>query len=101
LFVTFNKVCTSQYFIWYWVFVPLIWRAPHGIYISYRQLVIIILVWFGSQALWLSNAYALEFMGIPVFYSLWICSAIFFVVNTWIASVCIRNYNKTIPSTKI
>jgi phosphatidylinositol glycan class M len=94
-FVTLNKVCTSQYFIWYWMFVPLIWRRSgsyRGIYMPDLDGILLLLIWLGAQALWLSRAYQLEFRGRPVFSSLWVCSVLFLIANIWIIGRCCRCY---------
>ncbi len=45
-FVTFNKVVTSQYFVWYLCFVPLI--APH-LALSPKRAGIMAASWFAAQ----------------------------------------------------
>lgn len=91
MFVSLNKVCTSQYFMWYWMFVPFIrifsfHESSKNRYtaLSIGKIMLIVVIWLISQALWLSFAYKLEFMGEQVFFLLWICGIVFFVVNTWI-----------------
>ncbi|TFY57199.1 hypothetical protein EVG20_g8637 [Dentipellis fragilis] len=58
-FVLFNK-----YFLWYLVFIPLL--IPRLSITPLRGL-LYLAIWFGVQALWLSQAYKLEFLGEPVF----------------------------------
>ncbi|KAI0377556.1 glycosyltransferase family 50 protein [Hypomontagnella monticulosa] len=88
-FVTFNKVCTSQYFLWYMVFLPLylptssLRRSP-GLGISALAL------WVATQAAWLQQAYNLEFLGRSTFVpGLWAASLAFFLVNCWILSLIV------------
>ncbi|EPX72463.1 pig-M [Schizosaccharomyces octosporus yFS286] len=80
-FVTFNKVCTSQYFLWYLIFLPLI--LPKSKLISKKGLICLIL-WILGQALWLLNAYRLEMLGNSVFIELWLSGLFFFVANVYI-----------------
>ncbi|KAF9520580.1 glycosyltransferase family 50 protein [Hydnum rufescens UP504] len=88
-FVTFNKVCTSQYFMWYLWFLPLI--LPR-LRLSFQRAGVLIAVWVGVQALWLSIAYKLEFLGEPVFFSLWAASALFLVANAWVLVEVVHAY---------
>jgi len=83
-FVTFNKVCTSQYFLWYMIFLPLhlprssLWRnKPLG--------ATALACWLLPQGLWLGQAYELEFLGRSTFLlGLWVSSLAFFGINCWI-----------------
>jgi len=70
-FVAFNKVCTSQYFLWYIWFLPLI--LPR-LEMSKREGALCVGVYVASQALWLSLAYRLEFLGEPLFFKVWLAS---------------------------
>lgn len=87
--VTYNSVITSQYFFWYLSLLPLC--LPY-IKMTVTRLVILITVWIGSQGLWLLDAYALEFLGINSFQSIWISSLIFFVVNAKVLVEVIEKY---------
>lgn len=44
----------------------------------------LLLVWVGTQALWLSEAYKLEFLGADVFLGLWVRSLIYVVGGAWV-----------------
>jgi len=112
VFVIFNKVCTSQvrdvvdlrsqalalnhpvngdlqYFLWYLLFVPLL--VPRLV-IPLRRAVLLAACWFGTQALWLSQAYKLEFLGEPVFTRVWICSLIYVIGHTWVLGGIMEGY---------
>ncbi|PCG99709.1 Mannosyltransferase, DXD [Penicillium occitanis (nom. inval.)] len=93
-FVTFNKVCTSQYFLWYLVFLPL--YLPSSSFISNPVLGIGALVmWIVSQVFWLHQGFQLEFMGLSTFLpGLWLASLGFFIVNCWILGVIVSDIGK-------
>ncbi|RMZ75731.1 hypothetical protein DV737_g5134, partial [Chaetothyriales sp. CBS 132003] len=61
-FVSFNKVCTSQYFLWYLVFLPLHLPRSSLIAVPGRGITALLL-WVGAQAVWLWQGYELEFLG--------------------------------------
>ncbi|KAL9084593.1 MAG: hypothetical protein Q9159_005142 [Coniocarpon cinnabarinum] len=69
-FVAFNKVCTSQYFLW-----PLTGVLALGL-------------WVIGQGAWLQQGYGLEFLGQTMFANgLWLTSLIFFAVNAWVIGI--------------
>lgn len=90
-FVTFNKVITSQYFIWFLIFLPnylvgskLIKRANLGLGLA------VLFGWVTTQGLWLYNAYNLEFLGISTFDTgLFYSASLFYLCNCWMLSVFI------------
>lgn len=89
VFVTFNKVITSQYFVWYLTLFPMAYVSMHNI--SRWRWMAIAGLWYGAQGLWLNLAYKLEFLGVNTFAPLWASSILFMLVNTWIASQFIRH----------
>ncbi|KAL8794349.1 MAG: hypothetical protein Q9195_003046 [Heterodermia aff. obscurata] len=88
-FVAFNKVVTSQYFLWYIVLLP--FYLPNSSLRSRPRLGITAAVlWVAAQALYLQRAYALEFLGQSTFVpDLWLSSLLFFGVNVWILGIVI------------
>ncbi|KDQ17920.1 glycosyltransferase family 50 protein [Botryobasidium botryosum FD-172 SS1] len=88
-FVTFNKVCTSQYFMWYIWFLPLI--LPR-LQMSRWKGIELLAAWVGAQAFWLSLAYRLEFLGENVFFPLWCASVVFITLNSHVLVGIIKAY---------
>ncbi|KAJ2775749.1 GPI mannosyltransferase 1 [Coemansia javaensis] len=81
-FVAYNKVCTAQYFMWYMCLLPVV--LPHSSLRLVPKGLVLIAVWVGSQALYLRQAYRLEFLGENTFELLWAAGAAIFVANNWI-----------------
>lgn len=90
-FVTFNKVCTSQYFLWYLCLLPLI---VDSVNISLKKVIVLTAAWFTSQALWLTAAYYLEFEGMNTFVFVWAAGVVFFIVNIVILNQLVRHYQR-------
>ena len=83
-----------QYFLWYLLFLPLL--IPH-LYVSLWETAALIGVWAGTQALWLSEAYKLEFLGENVFYGLWVRGLIYVLGNAWILVQILGSYDRPLP----
>ncbi|KAK1975322.1 mannosyltransferase [Colletotrichum cereale] len=99
-FVTFNKVCTSQYFLWYMVFLPI--YLPISSFLKNPKLGIAALaLWIVSQAAWLQQGFQLEFLGVSTFFpGLFAASVGFFLVNCWILGVIVSDGGKEIEAPK-
>ena len=80
-FVMLNKVVTSQYFMWYLFFLPIILPANSLTKTHWRKGLFYLILWGLSQGLWLYFAYQLEFNGVSTFRYLWMSSCIFYLVN--------------------
>ncbi|EPQ58295.1 hypothetical protein GLOTRDRAFT_114751 [Gloeophyllum trabeum ATCC 11539] len=91
LFVVFNRVCTSQYFLWYILFLPLLLpRLSRSI--TPRTSLVCLALWFGVQVLWLAEAYKLEFLGENVYLGLWFRGVVYLVGNIGVLAVVVLNY---------
>lgn len=92
-FVTFNKVCTAQYFMWYMVLVPFYLPSLTSNMSLKGKIVglLSVALWAGSQLLWVRQGYLLEFLGISTFYpGLFVATILFFVVNCFCLGLFIR-----------
>ncbi|KAJ4420251.1 GPI mannosyltransferase 1 [Gnomoniopsis sp. IMI 355080] len=88
-FVAFNKVCTSQYFLWYLVLLPL--YLPHSSFLQRPRLGVAALsLWILTQAAWLQQGFQLEFLGESTFVpGLGVSALGFFLANCWILGVVV------------
>ena len=50
--------------------------------IPWYIMLIVTVLWCAVLALWLFNAYLLEFMGLHHFYTVWVVSVLFHIANT-------------------
>ena len=89
IFVIYNKVCTSQYFLWYLAQLALV--LPK-LQFSNSESMLLLGLWSFTQASWLLPAYFLEFLGYNSFQFICIESLAFFCANVGIMSKCIRKY---------
>ncbi|XP_064640987.1 GPI mannosyltransferase 1-like [Lineus longissimus] len=89
IFVTFNKVCTSQYFLWYLCLLPVVIPT---LATGAKSAIAMIAAWFLAQALWLLPAYFVEFRGQDTFIFIWLAGLLFFTVNIGITGQLIQDY---------
>ncbi|KAJ4357300.1 GPI mannosyltransferase 1 [Didymosphaeria variabile] len=96
-FVAFNKVCTSQYFLWYMMFLP--YYLPDSTLLHSRPVGISALIlWVLGQVFWLQQGFQLEFNGYSTFVpGLWLSGIFFFIVNVGILGIIIRDVKSKEP----
>lgn len=93
-FVSFNKVCTSQYFLWYLVFLPLYLPSSSRLQSLsiYGSGFSALVRWVLGQAIWLAEGFLLEFQGRSTFIpGLLASSTLFFAINCWFLGVIIED----------
>ncbi|TLD35792.1 GPI mannosyltransferase 1 [Venturia nashicola] len=90
-FVTFNKVCTSQYFLWYLIFLP--FYLPFSSLLKKPAMGAMAgVLWVLGQVFWLQQGYQLEFLGNSTFVpGLWLASLSFFTINCWILYIVVSD----------
>ncbi|XP_040567561.1 LOW QUALITY PROTEIN: GPI mannosyltransferase 1 [Lepeophtheirus salmonis] len=91
VFVAYNKVVTSQYFLWYIGLFPLVLSR---LQLSKSEAITSGLLWGFAQGSWLLPAYFLEFRGYNTFQFIWIESLAFFCANIGLLSKFIRKYRE-------
>lgn len=77
-FVALNKVCTSQYYLWFLWLLPLVWPSLKATRLETGGA---LAAWLVAQAVWLSQAYQLEFQANPVFARIWASSLLVLAVH--------------------
>lgn len=89
VFVSFNKVCTSQYFMWYMVLLPFYLKSLMSTKrVSRLRLLTVACLWVAAQAWWIRQGYLLEFLGVSTFYpGLFLATLFFFAVNCFTVGV--------------
>ncbi|KAJ1927838.1 GPI mannosyltransferase 1 [Tieghemiomyces parasiticus] len=94
-FVAYNKVVTSQYFMWYFALLPLVLPFT-DLPLKWRGLTMLG-AWVAGQVLWLQFAFQLEFRARNTFLELWVAGALFFVANNWILLQFVR-FHRPVPT---
>ncbi|OQR66327.1 GPI mannosyltransferase 1-like [Tropilaelaps mercedesae] len=89
-FVIFNRVATSQYFIWYLCLFPLVIHR-----LAFRPLAwaFIFAAWLGAQGQWLLQAYYYEFEGLDNLMNVFIASMIYVMSHAALLLSLIHRYD--------
>ncbi len=85
-----------QYFLWYLLFLPLL--IPH-LSMSRSSFIKYLTCWIGTQVLWLSQAYRVEFLGEPIFRRLWLCGLIYVIGHSWVLAGITNSYRVGVQTT--
>ncbi|XP_067932156.1 GPI mannosyltransferase 1-like [Watersipora subatra] len=88
-FVTFNKVCTSQYFLWYLCLLPFV--LP-GLRLSISEGSIMFAFWLMAQGVWFAPAYYYEYHNYDILGWVWAASLLFFWLNVWAMWKLLKSY---------
>eukprot|EP00770_Monocercomonoides_exilis_P002818 MONOS_2800.1-p1 / transcript=MONOS_2800.1 / gene=MONOS_2800 / organism=Monocercomonoides_exilis_PA203 / gene_product=glycosyltransferase / transcript_product=glycosyltransferase / location=Mono_scaffold00060:56705-58508(-) / protein_length=424 / sequence_SO=supercontig / SO=protein_coding / is_pseudo=false len=78
-FVMLNKVCTVQYFVWWFSLLPL--ALPFAPSVTMFSFGAIILAWLLIQVLWIRLSYQIEFLGRADFFPMFLSCILFFISN--------------------
>jgi len=93
-FVSFNKVCTAQYFVWYLALLPLVLPSSSLFFRPQVQAAIgCVTAWVGAIVLWLGWAHQLEFRGHQCFVYVWLSSLFFLAANVAVVCNAIRYHS--------
>jgi phosphatidylinositol glycan class M len=97
IFVTFNKVVTAQYFLWYICLIPLV--APKNKLFDFKKHpvrffygVFLFSVWLFLELIWNSFSHRLEYKGENLFLEIWGINLAFFITNCLIIKEIIVNH---------
>ncbi|KDN35577.1 glycosyltransferase family 50 protein [Tilletiaria anomala UBC 951] len=90
-FVHWNKVITSQYFLWYlWLLPVLLPDLDFGVLNG----LVTLGGWISSQALWLSQAYLLENKAQDNYLRVWLAGLVFLTVQAWVLVSCVKAWGR-------
>jgi phosphatidylinositol glycan class M len=81
IFVTFNKVVTAQYFLWYISILPLVMPFNKLFIKKQTKCLIMFTIWLILEVYWNSLSHNLEIKGINQFLEIWVLNIVFFLVN--------------------
>lgn len=96
IFVAFNKVCTAQYFAWYFSVLPAAGPTLASLPSSHPPFLPLLLAgaWLAAVGGWLWCAYQLEFAGKNTFFGTWIMSIVFLGVNVAVLAWLVETWGK-------
>ncbi|KAI9355360.1 PIG-M-domain-containing protein [Zopfochytrium polystomum] len=92
-FVMLNKVVTSQYFMWYMCFLPIV--MPFSMLVVFKRVrgFFLVVFWAAAQAFWLFYAYQLEHTSVNTFRVLYVAGCTFSLVNAVVITEIARNHS--------
>ena len=102
VFVIFNSVLTSQYFVWILVMLPINLSSISPM--SKADLILNSLSWVVTKISWLLPAYLVEFVGINEasgYFFIWLHCLLFFMSNVIIMLTLIQHFHYNLSSNLI
>ena len=96
-FVMFNKVSTSQYFLWYLWLLPLLYP---NLDLSLVKAAALLGLWFAGQGLWLFTGYLVEFECLNYFLAMH-CASIFFLLSQCYITCCLIRSSRNVALEKV
>jgi phosphatidylinositol glycan class M len=91
-FVSFNKVCTAQYFVWWIALLPLALINSDLKDLKRKKLILVLLLWFILELSWNVGAYLLEIRGVSAFNLIFVSCFGFFMANIYLMYVLITHH---------
>jgi phosphatidylinositol glycan class M len=94
IFVTFNKVVTAQYFLWYISIIPLI--VPRNDLFGNKKVkgLLLFIIWLFFELIWNYYSHKLEYKGENRFLEMWGIDVAFFLVNCYLIKSFINSHLK-------
>lgn len=83
IFVTFNKVCTSQYFLWYLSLLPISLDHLQVQHVNFKLFGLFVF-WLLGQLIWLNFGYQLQFLRVNSFQNLMYSGCLFTLINGFV-----------------
>jgi len=81
IFVTFNKVVTAQYYLWYLSLLPMIIPYNKMFLLHKTKTLILFSLWLYFEVFWNNISHRLEFKGESLFIEMCIWNMVFFLIN--------------------
>eukprot|EP00884_Botryococcus_braunii_P012929 jgi/Botrbrau1/21637/Bobra.43_1s0039.1 len=93
LFVMFNKVCTAQYFVWYFSLLPLALPSMQLSDGKAQGFYCCLGLWILVHAVWLMSAFHLEMGGMPIHIGTWAASLGVLLGNTALFAALVQSFH--------
>jgi phosphatidylinositol glycan class M len=100
IFVTYNKVVTAQYYVWFFQFLPLLVQDLFGaLTVTQRNATLGLYgVWLFANLVWNHFAYRFETLGHDVFLSFHVVNCVLFMVGVLVVFASIKGAQLSRPS---